>query len=112
MLNARGREVRQKGPIAYQVIGGLAAGTETRATVLRKVVENQALVRKESNRAFVLMQYFGYLQRSPDDPPDGNLSGYDFRLGRLNEFGGDYVRAEMVKAFLSAGEYRRRFGQD
>jgi Beta-propeller repeat/Domain of unknown function (DUF4214) len=94
------------------LVGGLAGGTETRATVLRKVVENQALARKESNRAFVLMQYFGYLQRSPDDPPDANLSGYDFWLGKLNEFGGDYIRAEMVKAFISSGEYRRRFGHD
>jgi hypothetical protein len=94
------------------LIGGLAGGTETRATVLRKVVENQALARKESNKAFVLMQYFGYLQRSPDDPPDGNLSGYNFWLGKLNEFGGNYIRAEMVKAFLASGEYRQRFGHD
>ena len=62
--------------------------------------------------AFVLMQYFGYLQRSPDDPPDGNLSGYNFRLSKLNEFNGNFAPAEMVKAFISAGEYRKRFGQD
>jgi len=94
------------------LVGGLAGGTETRATVLRKVSENQALVRKESNRAFVLMQYFGYLQRSPDDPPDGDLSGYNFWLSKLEEFNGNFVSAEMVKAFISSGEYRQRFGQD
>ncbi|HEX8501557.1 MAG TPA: SBBP repeat-containing protein [Pyrinomonadaceae bacterium] len=94
------------------LVSGLAAGTETRATVLRKVVESPALARKESNRAFVLMQYFGYLQRSPNDPPDGDFKGYDFWLGKLEEFGGNYIAAEMVKAFLSSGEYRRRFGQD
>jgi len=27
---------------------------------------------------FVLMQYFGYLQRNPDDAPDTNLDGYNF----------------------------------
>jgi hypothetical protein len=32
-------------------------------------------------------------------------------LGKLNEFGGDYSSAEMVKAFLSSAEYRQRFGQ-
>ncbi|MET0621951.1 MAG: SBBP repeat-containing protein [Pyrinomonadaceae bacterium] len=94
------------------LVGGLAGGTETRATVLRKVVENQTLAAKEFNRAFVLMQYFGYLQRSPDDPPDGDLSGYDFWLAKLEEFGGNYVAAEMVKAFISSAEYRRRFGED
>ena len=94
------------------LVGGLAGGTETRATVLGKVAEHQALVRKESNRAFVLMQYFGYLQRSPDDPPDGDLSGYNFWLGKLEEFNGNYIAAEMVKAFINSGEYRQRFGQD
>jgi len=31
-------------------------------------------------------------------------------LGKLNEFGGDYVKAEMVKAFIDSSEYRARFG--
>ena len=94
------------------LVDGLAAGTETRATVLRKVAENDSFARKEFNRAFVLMQYFGYLQRSPDDPPDADLTGYNFWLSKLDEFDGNFVRAEMVKAFISAGEYRKRFGQD
>jgi len=55
-------------------------------------------------------QYFGYLRRNPQDPPDNNLNGYNFWLNKLNEFGGDFRRAEMVKAFLVAGEYRQRFG--
>ncbi len=94
------------------LIGGLTDGAETRATVLRKVAENAEFERREFNKAFVQMQYFGYLQRSPDDPPDADLSGYDFWLSKLDEFDGNYVAAEMVKAFLSAGEYRKRFGQD
>ena len=94
------------------LIDGLAAGTETRATVLRKVAEHDAFARKEFNKAFVLMQYFGYLQRGPDDPPDADLTGYNFWLSKLDEFDGNYVQAEMVKAFLSAGEYRKRFGQE
>jgi hypothetical protein len=57
------------------------------------------------------MQYFGYLQRSPDDPPDNDLTGYNFWLTKLNLFRGNFINAEMVKAFISAGEYRKRFGQ-
>ena len=57
------------------------------------------------------MQYFGYLRRNPDDAPDNNLSGFNFWLGKLNQFGGNFVEAEMVKAFIQSGEYRRRFGQ-
>jgi hypothetical protein len=86
---------------------------EARAAVLRKVAEDATLHRKEFNKAFVLMQYFGYLQRNPDDAPEPglNFNGYNFWLGKLEEFGGDYRRAEMVKAFVSSIEYRQRFGQ-
>lgn len=82
----------------------------TRAQVLRIIVENESFYNKEYNAAFVEMQYFGYLRRNPQDPPDNNLNGYNFWLNKLNEFGGDFRRAEMVKAFLISGEYRQRFG--
>jgi len=85
---------------------GNAAG---RAAALRAVVESNSLHRAEFNRAFVLMQYFGYLKRNPDEGPDVNFAGYNFWLAKLNEFQGDFVRAEMVKAFISADEYRTRF---
>ena len=64
---------------------------------------------QEFNRAFVLMQYFGYLRRNPSDAPDGSFDGYNFWLNKLNQFNGDFVNAEMVKAFISSSEYRRRF---
>jgi hypothetical protein len=58
------------------------------------------------------MQYFGYLRRNPYDPPEASLdySGFNFWLGKLNQFGGNYIDAEMVKAFISSDEYRHRFG--
>jgi glucose/arabinose dehydrogenase len=89
---------------------GLRSGTETRATVLRKIVERGDFQRAETQRAFVLMQYFGYLRRNPDDSPNADFSGYDFWLGKLQSFGGDFRRAEMVKAFIISTEYRARFG--
>ena len=89
----------------------LADGRETRATVLRKIAEDADLARAELNRAFVLMQYFGYLRRNPNDAPEPNrdFAGYNFWLAKLEQFGGDYRRAEMVRAFLSSDEYRNRF---
>ena len=58
------------------------------------------------------MQYFGYLRRNPNDPPELSLDfqGYNFWLNKLNQFHGDYIAAEMVKAFILSGEYRHRFG--
>jgi Metallo-peptidase family M12/Reprolysin family propeptide/Domain of unknown function (DUF4214) len=87
-------------------------GAKSRAVVLRQIAEHQNLVNSESNRAFVLMQYFGYLRRNPNDPPEGTLdyTGYDFWLTKLNQFNGNFVNADMVKAFIVSGEYRKRFG--
>ena len=69
-------------------------------------------VTAEFNRAFVLMQYFGYLRRNPNDAPEPglNFDGYNFWLNKLNKFEGNFVNAEMVKAFIDSSEYRRRFG--
>jgi hypothetical protein len=55
------------------------------------------------------MQYFGYLRRDPDAAPDTSFEGYNFWLGKLDDFGGDYRKAELVKAFLESVEYRQRF---
>ena len=78
--------------------------------VLRQVAENQTLNGNEFNRAFVLMQYFGYLRRDPNAAPDSDFNGYNFWLSKLNQFGGNFVAAEMVKAFINSTEYRQRFG--
>ena len=70
------------------------------------------MVQQEFNRAFVLLQYFGYLRRNPHDAPETalNFAGYDFWLNKLNAFGGNFIDAEMVKAFITSIEYRQRFG--
>src|SRR5437588_5493607 len=43
-----------------------------RARALRDVAENAILNTQEFNRAFVLMQYYGYLRRNPNDPQDND----------------------------------------
>jgi CSLREA domain-containing protein len=86
------------------LINGLANHTETRATVLRKISEKPTFGAAEFNSMFVLMEYFGFLRRNPDQ------AGFDFWLNKLNSFNGDYFAAEMVKAFIECMEYRQRFG--
>jgi hypothetical protein len=91
------------------MIAALQAGTTTRSAVLRQLTDNSEFSQKEFNSAFVLMQYFGYLRRNPDDAPDNNLDGFNFWLNKLNQFNGNYANAEMVQAFIVSLEYRRRF---
>src|SRR5438105_3303908 len=86
------------------------ADPAARARPLRDVAEDPKLTQPEFNRAFVLMQYFGYLRRNPNDAPDSDFSGYNFWLRKLDQFGGNYQAAEMVKAFIVSSEYRQRFG--
>jgi hypothetical protein len=76
----------------------------TKAQVVRAIAENHDFYNAEYSPAFVEMQYFGYLRRDPD------TGGFNFWLQKLNDHGGDFRAAEMVKSFLVSGEYRQRFG--
>ena len=86
------------------LVAALADHTMTRTAVLRRIVENDAFNSAKSNEMFVMIEYFGYLRRDPDE------LGYRFWLNKLNQFNGNFVQAEMVKAFITSGEYRQRFG--
>lgn len=85
------------------LISGLNSGTETRATVLQKIANNQTYVSQEYNRAFVLAEYFSYLRRDPDP------AGYQFWLDVLNNRVPNNYRS-MVCAFINSAEYQFRFG--
>jgi hypothetical protein len=85
------------------LLSSLNNQTATRADVLRQVAENGRFVSAKQNEAFVMMQYFGYLRRDPDE------NGFNFWLNKLNQFDGNFERAEMVKSFIVSGEYRDRF---
>ena len=87
------------------LVSGLNSGSLTRASALRQVVENEGFTHAKRTAAFVMMEYFGYLRRDPD--PDG----YQFWLQKLDQHNGNFVQAEMVKAFIDSIEYRQRFGQ-
>lgn len=79
------------------------AGGKTRAQVLRDVIETGEFMQKERNRAFVLVEYFAYLQRDPDE------AGYNFWLNVLDSLEPNNYRG-MVCSFLTSAEYQKRFG--
>lgn len=74
-----------------------------RAAVLIAVADDPALSQAEYNRAFVAMQYWGYLTRDYDQ------GGYDFWLGIVNNPSLASYRS-MVCAFITSREYQERFG--
>jgi len=85
-----------------QLVSDLDAGRRSRAQVLRTIVESAEIANKFFNRAFVAMQYFGYLLRDPDE------AGYNEWLRVLNTTG-DF--RQMIFGFIYSAEYRGRFGQ-
>jgi len=111
--------LRKPGTERQQLIDGLTNGTETRASVLFKIVDGtivdgivtlqtrygQLFYEQQFKPGFVRMEYFGYLRRDPDD------AGQQFWLSKLTSFGGNWVNAQMVLAFIQSPEYRARFGQ-
>ena len=85
---------------------GAAAGSAqalTRAQVLRAVVESDEVGAIEYKGAFVAMQYYGYLRRTPEE------SGYQAWLRVITEDPNN-IRI-MVNGFMNSTEYRLRFGQ-
>jgi hypothetical protein len=87
------------------LVDALNRSSLTRATALRTIAENRDFVAAKRNATFVMMQYMGYLRRDPDP------IGFQFWLNKLNQFNGNFEQAEMVKAFITSGEYRQRFLQ-
>jgi hypothetical protein len=84
------------------LIEKLNGGLLTRAQALLAIVDNPELVKKEENRSLVLLHYFGYLRRNPDDPPDKNLDGFNFWVREI-ERSGEIGRVS--RAFRASGEY-------
>jgi hypothetical protein len=86
-----------------QAIEALKGG-RTRAQILMDLIEIREFKDREYNPAFVLMQYFGYLRRDPDE------GGYDFWLNVLNTQPGDSYKG-MVCSFITSREYQERFSK-
>lgn len=85
------------------LVDKLTKGEMTRADVLLAVVNNRKFVEKEENRSLVLLHYFGYLHRNPDDAPDKDLSGFNFWVREV-DVSGDPGR--LARGFMASGENR------
>jgi hypothetical protein len=68
---------------------------------LLALVNQRDFVAREENRSLVLLHYFGYLHRNPDDPPDNNLNGFNFWMREV-EVSGDPSR--LTRGFMVSGE--------
>jgi hypothetical protein len=66
---------------------GLSSGGLTRAQVLQRVATDDTLFLREFSRAFILMHYFYYLRRNPDDPPDTGPGGLEYWAAYLDRTG-------------------------
>ncbi|HYP01627.1 MAG TPA: pre-peptidase C-terminal domain-containing protein [Pyrinomonadaceae bacterium] len=88
------------------LIASLNNGSKQRAEVLRLIVESREATAAQSNRAFVAIQYYGYLRRTPE------AGGYQAWLNVLNDPNlSPQVRTRtMINGFLNSPEYRLRFG--
>jgi hypothetical protein len=84
------------------LVTALDTSQKSRGQVLREIVESQAVENQFFVRAFVAMQYFGYLRRDPD------ASGFDGWVTTLMNDPAD--SRHMIYGFLYSSEYRGRFG--
>jgi photosystem II stability/assembly factor-like uncharacterized protein len=76
---------------------------ESRALVVRDLIDEQAFAQAVYNASFVEMEYMGYLRRG------GERNGYDFWLNVLNDGDRNNYRG-MVCSFITSAEYQHRFG--
>jgi hypothetical protein len=86
------------------LIDDLKQKRQTRAEVLLKIAGDPRFVEREHDRSFVLLHFFAYLRRNPDDPPDRNMNGFNYWMAEVKKHGGD----DLAKAF-SASIERKAF---
>ena len=82
-------------------------GTDgARAAIVQAIISNAGFIRAEYNRAYILMQYFAYFRRDPDE------AGYNSWLAILqNKSSKDSEVFRGVSCgFLTSAEYQSRFG--
>ena len=84
------------------LVEALNTSQKTRAQLLREIVELQSVTDKFFIRAFVAMQYFGYLRRDPD------AIGYNNWVTTLTAGPSNF--RHITFGFIYSAEYRQRFG--
>lgn len=87
------------------LIGKYQAGSninQSRSLVVREAIDAASFKTAVYNHSFVLMEYFGYLKRDPDQ------GGFDFWVNVLNNKEVNNYRG-MVCSFVTSAEYQKRF---
>ena len=86
-----------------ELVSSLTTQTDPQQAALLRVISDRGFYASEYNNAYVLVHFFAYLRRNPDDAPDFDLRGFNFWRDRLNSWG-DYRTISM--AFMESEEYR------
>ncbi len=103
---------------ASTLIANLNNGSQTRAQVLRAIVESAEADAKFNKPSFVTMEYFGYLRRDPEDchnpanwgGSDPSQCGYLFHNARFNlALDPGLLQNIIVRGFIESPEYQGRF---
>ena len=91
----------------------LINGSLTHAQILRAVAESSEVFNKFNKPNFVMMEYFGYLRRDPEDchgAPDPSQCGFIFHNNRFNlSSDTDLIQNIIVRGFIESPEYIGRF---
>ncbi|MGA9994407.1 MAG: ScyD/ScyE family protein [Pyrinomonadaceae bacterium] len=90
----------KRSELANEYIQG-STQAQSRARVIRKLVEYAEYKQAETNPSFVLAEYFGYLRRDPEE------AGFNFWLNVLNNKEPNNYRG-MVCSFFTSAEYQKR----
>ena len=102
MRNASGVDISSQRDALINRYNTGSNRNESRSLAVREAIDNESFKEAEYNPSFVLMEYFGYLKRDPEE------DGYQFWLNVLdNKEPGNY--RGMVCSFITSAEYQRRF---
>ncbi|PYS74107.1 MAG: hypothetical protein DMF69_02780, partial [Acidobacteria bacterium] len=94
--------VRIEPDARLQLITELSSGGKSRADLLTMIVDDPQFINKEEFPSLVVLHYFAYLRRNPEDPPDGDLRGFNFWVEDLER---NHDPSKIAVAFQKSGEY-------
>jgi hypothetical protein len=84
------------------LLASLDHSRQSRAELLLQAANDQGLTERENDRSLLVLHYFAYLRRNPDDPPDHDLRGFNFWLQQLAR---SHDSARLAEAFQNSIEY-------
>lgn len=86
-----------------RLVEGLDSGQQTRAEVLLKISNDDRFIELQKDRSLLLLHYFAYLRRNPNDPPDRDFTGFNFWLQELAEH---HDAGKIATAFQNSIEFQ------